>query len=161
MSSFNKVILVGRLGADPEVRDLSGGQQITCRVRLATSERFKDRSGQQQERTDWHTAKFWGRQAEICQQYLRKGSLVLLEGSLRADAYTTNAGEKRTDIHINVRSFQMLGGRDDQRRAPDSYANDRPSDTPSNDRMPQQQSGSTYTGGSSSPSGDFSDDLPF
>ena len=80
--SVNKVILVGRLGKDPETRYTGGGQAV-CHFSLATDETFKDRTGERQKRTEWHRIIVWGKQAEIAQQYLKKGSQIYLEGSIR------------------------------------------------------------------------------
>ena len=92
---INKVILVATLGADPEVRHTSGGSAITT-IRAATNESWKDKAtGERQERTEWHRIKFFGRLAEIAGEYLRKGSQVYIEGSLRTDKYTDRDGIER------------------------------------------------------------------
>ena len=111
--SVNKVILVGRLGRDPETRFLPSGQQV-CNFSLATDETFKDRSGERQKRTEWHRITMWGRLAEIAQQYLKRGSLVYIEGRLQTrqwDDKTTGAKRSSTDIVANV--MKMLGSRGD------------------------------------------------
>ena len=99
----NKVILVGNLGADPETRYTASGSAI-CTIRIATSEAWKDKqTGEQQERTEWHRIKFFGRLAEIAGEYLKKGRQVYVEGSLRTDKYTDKEGIERytTDIIAN------------------------------------------------------------
>lgn len=109
----NKVILVGNLGADPEVKYTAGGTAI-CTLSVATSESWKDKqSGEQQERTEWHRVKFFGRLAEIAGEYLRKGSQVYVEGSLRTDKYTDKEGIERYTTDIVANEMQMLGGRGD------------------------------------------------
>ena len=109
----NKVILVGNLGADPETRYTASGGAITS-IRIATSEAWKDKqTGEQQERTEWHRVKFFGRLAEIAGEYLRKGSQVYVEGSLRTDKYTDKEGIERYTTDIVANEMQMLGGRGD------------------------------------------------
>ena len=110
--SVNRVILVGRLGKDPETRYTGGGQAV-CHFSLATDETFKDRSGERQKRTEWHRITVWGKQAEIAQQYLKKGSQIYLEGSIRTSEYTDKEGQKRTSHEINASTFRMLGLRSD------------------------------------------------
>lgn len=106
----NKVILVGNLGADPETRYTAGGQAITS-IRIATSEAWKDKqTGEQQERTEWHRVKFFGRLAEIAGEYLKKGRQVYVEGSLRTDKYTDKDGIERYSTDIIADEMQMLGG---------------------------------------------------
>ncbi|MGA7794886.1 MAG: single-stranded DNA-binding protein, partial [Candidatus Acidiferrales bacterium] len=84
--SVNKVILVGRLGKDPETRYTSGGQAV-CHFSMATDESYKSRSGERQKRTEWHRITVWGKQAEIAQQYLKKGAQIYLEGSIRTSEW--------------------------------------------------------------------------
>ena len=107
---INKVILVGNLGNDPEVRYSQGGSAITT-VSIATSESWKDKqTGEAQERTEWHRVKFFGRLAEIAGEYLKKGSQVYVEGSLRTDKYTDKNGVERYTTDIIAAEMQMLGG---------------------------------------------------
>jgi single-strand DNA-binding protein len=110
--SVNKVILVGRLGKDPETRYTSGGQAV-CHFSLATDESFKSRSGERQKRTEWHRITVWGKQAEIAQQYLKKGAQIYLEGSIRTSEWTDKEGQKKTSYEINASTFRMLGSRAD------------------------------------------------
>jgi single-strand DNA-binding protein len=107
---INKVILVGNLGNDPEVRYTPSGAAITT-ISVATSEQWTDKqSGQKQERTEWHRVKFFGRLAEIAAEYLRKGRQVYIEGSLRTDKYTDKQGVERYTTDIIANEMQMLGG---------------------------------------------------
>ncbi|ODV25788.1 MAG: single-stranded DNA-binding protein [Rhodanobacter sp. SCN 68-63] len=107
---INKVILVGNLGADPEVRYTSSGTAITS-LSVATSESWTDKqSGEKQERTEWHRVKLFGRLAEIAGEYLKKGRQIYIEGSLRTDKYTDKQGVERYSTDIVASEMQMLGG---------------------------------------------------
>jgi len=108
--SVNKVILVGRLGRDPEVRFTSAGQPV-ANFSMATDEVYRDRAGERQKRTEWHKIVVWGKQAEIAQKYLRKGSLIYLEGRIQTREYTDRDQNKRTSFEIVCNNFRMLGGR--------------------------------------------------
>lgn len=110
---INKVILVGNLGADPETRYTASGSAIT-NIRVATSESWRDKqTGENQERTEWHRVKFFGRLAEIAGEYLRKGRQVYVEGSLRTDKWQDQSGQDRYTTEIIASEMQMLGGRGD------------------------------------------------
>ncbi|HEX5306228.1 MAG TPA: single-stranded DNA-binding protein [Dyella sp.] len=107
---INKVILVGNLGADPEVRYTASGTAITS-LSVATSESWTDKqSGEKQERTEWHRVKLFGRLAEIAGEYLKKGRQIYIEGSLRTDKYTDKQGVERYSTDIVANEMQMLGG---------------------------------------------------
>jgi single-strand DNA-binding protein len=108
--SVNKVILVGRLGRDPETRYTGAGQAV-CNFSMATDESFKDRSGERQKRTEWHKIVVWGKQAEIAQQYLKKGSQIYLEGRIQSREWNDKEGQKRTSFEIVASNFRMLGSR--------------------------------------------------
>lgn len=105
----NKVILVGHLGADPEVRYTAAGKAIT-NVRIATSEQWTDANGERQERTEWHSLAFFGRLAEVAGEYLKKGSQIYVEGKLKTDKYTGQDGIERYSTKVIVGEMQMLGG---------------------------------------------------
>ncbi|MFP4155117.1 MAG: single-stranded DNA-binding protein [Halothiobacillaceae bacterium] len=108
---INKVILVGNLGVDPEVRYMPSGGQVT-NIRIATSEQWRDKNtGENQERTEWHRVVFFGRLAEIAGEYLRKGSQVYVEGSLRTRKWQGQDGQDRYTTEIVANEMQMLGGR--------------------------------------------------
>jgi single-strand DNA-binding protein len=110
---INKVILVGRLGKDPEVRSTPGGQSV-AKFSLATDERFTDKNGEKQERTEWHNIVAWGKLGEICGQYLRKGKLVFIEGSIRTDSWDDKeSGQKKYRTEIIARDMKMLDRRGD------------------------------------------------
>jgi single-strand DNA-binding protein len=110
--SVNKVILVGRLGRDPETRYTGGGQAV-ANFSVATDESYKDRNGERQKRTEWHKIVVWGKQAEIAQQYLKKGSLVFIEGRIQSREWQDKEGQKRTSFEIVANNFRMLGGKGD------------------------------------------------
>jgi len=114
---INKVILVGNLGNDPETKYTQGGLAVTT-IRLATTSVRKDRDGNTQERTDWHRVKLFGKLAEIAAEYLRKGSQVYIEGSIRYSEHTGDDGQKRYYTDIIADEMQMLGGRGDGERRP-------------------------------------------
>lgn len=106
---INKVILVGNLGNDPEVRYSQSGSALTT-ISVATSESWKDKDGNMQERTEWHRVKFFGRLAEIAGEYLKKGRQVYIEGRLRTEKYTDKAGVEKYSTDIIADEMQMLGG---------------------------------------------------
>ena len=111
----NKAILVGHLGADPETRNTPSGAAV-ANLRLATSEQWTDKqSGEKKERTEWHRVVAWGRLAEICAQYMRKGQLVYVEGSIETRKWTDSDGNDRYSTEIRARDIQMLGGKGEQR----------------------------------------------
>lgn len=124
---INKVIIVGRLGKDPEMRSTPQGSTV-AKFTVATDERYTDKSGEKQERTEWHDVEAWDRLGEICGQYLRKGKLVYIEGSIRTDTWDDKeSGQKRSRKKIVAREMKMLDRRDDeggggQRNSGSSYS---------------------------------------
>jgi single-strand DNA-binding protein len=111
---INKVILVGRLGRDPEVRSTPQGNSV-AKFTVATDEKFTDRSGEKQERTEWHNIVAWGKLGEICGQYLKKGKLVYLEGSIRTDSWDDKeSGQKKYRTEIIANTMKMLDRRGDE-----------------------------------------------
>jgi single-strand DNA-binding protein len=108
--SVNKAILVGRLGRDPETKYTASGQAVS-NFSLATDETYKDKNGERQKKTEWHRIVVWGKQAEIAQQYLKKGSLIYLEGRIQTREWQDKENQKRSTTEINVSNFRMLGGR--------------------------------------------------
>jgi single-strand DNA-binding protein len=113
--SVNKVMLIGRLGKDPEVKYTPSGTPV-AKFTLATDEVFKDRNGEQQRRTEWHTIVAWSRLAEICGEYLTKGKQVYIEGSIRSRQWEDQSGGKRTAYEIVAREMKMLGSKADSER---------------------------------------------
>jgi single-strand DNA-binding protein len=147
---INKVILIGNLGQDPETRYMPSGGAVT-NVTLATSESWKDKnSGEQQERTEWHRVVFFNRLGEIAGEYLKKGSKVYVEGSLRTRKWQGQDGQDRYTTEIVANEMQMLDSRGGSTSfdAPQSQAMSRPQSAPS-------------PAPSSMPDNDFDDDIPF
>ena len=111
---INKVILVGRLGKDPEIRSTPQGNTV-AKFTLATDEKFTDRAGEKQERTEWHNIVAWGKLGEICGQYLKKGKLVYIEGSIRTDSWDDKeSGQKKYRTEIVANTMKMLDRRGDE-----------------------------------------------
>ncbi len=143
MASVNKVILVGNLGRDPEVRYLPDGTAIT-NISVATTDTWKDKSGEKQERTEWHRIAFFGRLAEIAGEYLKKGSQVYIEGRLQTRKWQDKDGQDRYTTEIVADRLQMLGSRQ------------------AGDRSPSQTGGTPAAGPHSGGKfDDFPDDIPF
>ncbi len=152
MSSLNKVMLIGRLGQDPEVRYTQSNTAVAT-LSLATSERYKDGNGEQQERTEWHRVVAWGRLAEICQQYLNKGSLIYVEGPLQTRSWEDNQGQKRYTTEIKALQMTMLdsrGGGQQNQTSPMTQQNSSQQSTPMSSSTPIDSSFDT-----------MDDDLPF
>jgi len=106
--SLNKVMIIGRLGNDPELKTLTSGSSV-CNFNLATSERWNDKEGQKQERTEWHRIVAWGKQAELCGKYLAKGRQVYIEGKLQTRSWEDQQGQKKYTTEIIANSVQFLG----------------------------------------------------
>lgn len=114
--SVNKVILVGNVGREVELRHTPSGVAV-ARFSVATNERWKDKNGQRQEHTEWHTVVVWGRLAEFCQQYITKGRQVYVEGSLRTRTYDDERGNRRYFTEIRAQAIQLLGRREEAAEA--------------------------------------------
>ncbi len=128
-ASVNKVILVGRLGRDPELKYTPSGAPV-AKFSLATDEVFKDRAGEQQKRTEWHTIVAWNKLAEICGEYLTKGKQVYIEGSIRSRQWEDKSGNKRMSYEIVARDMKMLGSKADSERAATAAASERAPEQP-------------------------------
>lgn len=113
MASFNKIMIVGYLGRDPEIRYTPQGQAV-CNFSIATTERRKESSGDSQETTTWFRVTLWGRQAEVANQYLSKGKQVYIEGRLRQSEFTDRDGNKRTTLEVTASDIQFLSPRGDE-----------------------------------------------
>ena len=119
MASVNKAILIGNLGADPELRYTSGGTAVAS-FGIATTEKFKNKDGEQQEKTEWHNIVCWARLAEIANEYLKKGNPVYIEGRIQTRSYDDKDGIKRYRTEIVARQMQLLGGRPKSDQGPSS-----------------------------------------
>ena len=140
----NKVILIGNLGRDPEVRSTPSGQP-NAKFTLATSRRWKDKNGQKQEQTEWHQIVVWGAQAETCAKYLTKGREVYVEGEIRTRNYEGKDGNKRYVTEIVAQQVRFLGGAGDRSGA----------------RDPGMPDAAESSGGYADTGGPVDDDVPF
>ena len=120
MSGINKVIIVGRLGTDPETKAVGQNQTVT-RLSVATSETWNDKQGQKQERTEWHRIVVWGKLAEICGKHLSKGRQVYVEGRLQTRSWEDPQGQKRYSTEIVANTVQFLGAAGEQRSSAGGY----------------------------------------
>ena len=154
MASVNKVILIGNLGKDPEVRHLEGGVAV-ARFPIATSETFKDKNGERQERTEWHNIVLWRGLAEVAEKYLRKGQSVFIEGKLRTNNYQDKDGVQRYSTEIVADNMTMLGGRSDNGGGSGNYQG------ASSQASSQSSGAAASTSGASAFQNDEPDDLPF
>jgi len=158
MASVNKVIIVGNLGRDPEVRTFPSGDRV-ANVTIATTDRWKDKtSGEMKEATEWHRIVFNGRLAEIAGEYLRKGSQVYVEGSIRSRKYTDKDGIERTAYEIRADQMQMLGSRQGM-GSPSSQDDDDGASRRAN--PPARQQPVSKPAGKSTGFDDMDDDIPF
>lgn len=144
MSGVNKVILLGRLGADPEVKTLESGTKVAT-IRLATTERYKDRDGNQKEVTEWHNVVLWRGLADITEKYLKKGGQVYIEGRIKTRKWADQSGADRYSTDIVANEMTLLGGAPGQS-----------SGVPASDSQSNRVSEPTQP-----PIGDIDDDLPF
>ncbi len=147
MAGVNKVIIVGRLGTDPDVKTVSGNQTV-ARLSIATSDNWTDREGQRQERTEWHRVVVWGKLAEICGKHLSKGRQVYVEGRLQTRSWEDQQGQKRYSTEIVANTVQFLGAAGEQREASAQHGGGASGDYPFQDFGPE-------------PSFDSSEDIPF
>jgi single-strand DNA-binding protein len=151
MAGVNKVILLGHLGSDPEVKYLEG-DKVVANLSLATSEAYQDRNGNRVEQTEWHDLELWDQQAKIAEKYLKKGSQIYVEGKIKSDKWTDEQGQNRKKMKIRVLSFTMVGGK------PEGIATNTPApttgmaSTPSSSAVPSAPMVSLDEG---------DDDLPF
>jgi single-strand DNA-binding protein len=128
----NKVILVGNLGANPEIRSTQSGQKV-ANLRLATTERWTDKNGQRQEQTEWHRVVVFGKLADICSQYLVKGRQIYVEGRIQTRQWQDQQGQKRFSTEVVAQVIQMLGSRQDGGAREDAGAMMPPDDSASGD----------------------------
>ena len=154
MASVNKVILIGNLGKDPEVRYMPSGDAIT-NITVATTDNWKDKNGEKQERTEWHRVAFFGKLAEIAGEYLKKGSQVYVEGRLQTRKWQDKEGQDRYTTEIVADKMQMLGSRGGGSGGGNFEVADRDSGSGS------APSGKPAKSGSGGGFDDFEDDIPF
>jgi len=152
--SFNRIIIYGYLGRDPELRYTAQGTPV-CSLSIATTERRKDRNGEMQDHTTWFRVTCWNRMAETVSQYLSKGSPAYFEGRLRTEEYTDRDGKPRTSLEVNATDFQFIGKRDD---GDHSSSNPRPTQ-PTAPAQPGRSTGLDRSDPSYDPADD--DDIPF
>lgn len=175
--ALNKVLLIGNVGADPEIRYFDGGQggngRKVANFRLATSERYKDRNGEQRDITEWHSIVVWGFQADTVEKYVKKGTQLYIEGKIRTRQWTDKTGNTRYTTEIQADSLQLLGRRELQSGdgyessagytpPPTSYSAPTQSFEPHQHAAPPQAQAPAPTPAvQSEPGGDEVDDLPF
>ena len=149
MASINKAMIIGNLGADPELRYTNSGKAV-ANFRVATNERWKDDSGEVQERTEWHQVVAWGKLGETCGKFLKKGRPVYIEGRLQTRSWEDQSGNKRYTTEIVAQNMQMLGSRGDSGDAGQSNWESRGGDSQETPEVPVSSAGNNTD-----------DDLPF
>jgi single-strand DNA-binding protein len=135
MASVNKAILIGNLGKDPEIRYTPSGQAVVT-FSLATTEKWRDKEGQLQERTDWHNIVVWGKMAETANEYLKKGRPVYIEGRIQNRSYDDKDGNKRYISEVVAQRLQFLGGKPDQAAGPRPAQEEPPDVAADDDDLP-------------------------
>ncbi len=158
MASVNKVILIGNLGRDPETRYTTGGDAVT-NLRIATTEAWKDKSGEKQEKTEWHTVVLFGRQAEVAGEYLKKGRPVYIEGRLQTRKYTDKEGVEKYSTEVVADRMQLLGGREGGGGSGGGDADFSPG--PASGSASKSGGGAGKGAGAKPKTDDFDDDIPF
>ncbi len=158
---LNKVMLIGNLGADPEVRYMPSGGAVT-NISLATTRRWKDRqSGERKDHTEWHRVVFFNRLAEVAGEYLRKGSQVYVEGRIQTRKWQDQSGQDRYSTEIVAEEMQMLGSRSGGTAGFDNASQGGGHAAPANSPAPQPQSGSQTPPPANYDDGGYDDDIPF
>ncbi|EDY2030066.1 single-stranded DNA-binding protein [Salmonella enterica] len=155
----NKVILMGNVGQDPEVRNMPNGDAV-ANLTIATSEVWNDKNtGEKKEQTEWHRVTFWRKSAEIIQQYVHKGDRLYVEGKLQTRKWTDQSGQDRYTTEIIAEEFQMLGSRQQQGGQQGGAPTHSGGGKPRQQQQPRQQT--QQGGGRNEPPMDFDDDIPF
>ena len=155
MASVNKVILIGNIGKDPEIRYMPSGDAMV-NLTLATTDNWKDKNGEKQERTEWHRVAIFGKLAEIAGEYLKKGSQVYFEGSLKTRKWTNKEGHDQYTTEIIADKMQMLGGRGGSAAMDSGGGNE---SKPARTQAPSQNAPQNKSGGNNFD--DLDDDIPF
>src|SRR5574340_292065 len=158
--SVNKVILIGRLGKDPETRYMTNGEAVT-NATLATSENWKDKSGEKQEKTEWHNLVFYRRLAEIAGEYLKKGSQIYVEGKLQTRKWQTKEGQDRYTTEIVVNEMTMLGGKSSGGGSFEVVENERSEARPGKPAASSGAAPAKAAPAAKSSFDNFDDDIPF
>lgn len=158
MSSVNKSIIVGRLGKDPEITFMQSGVKI-AKLSVATSFKYNDKQGNKQETTEWHKVAFFDKLADICSQYLKKGSLIYLEGRIETKKYTDNNGAEKYSTQIIGQTLQMLGSKQDGQQSNQQQEQQYAQASGGVNRSPPQQQG--YQNQKIIPVSNLDDDIPF
>ena len=156
MAGINKVIIVGRLGQDPEMKAVGQGSTVT-RLNVATSESWVDKNGQKQERTEWHRIVLFNRIGEVAAQYLRKGSRVFVEGSLRTNKWQDQSGNERYTTEIIANSMQLM----DSKGTGGEQTGEMPEDMQSGDSAPRAAAARPMAPNAAPMAEEFDDDIPF
>ena len=156
MAGLNKVLLIGNVGGDPEIRTLPSGAKV-ANFSLATTESYTDKTGQKQSQTEWHRIEIWEGLANVVEQYVKKGDPLYIEGKIKNEKWTDQNGQEKTGIRIRANSMQMLGGRPSsgsnsaQESSRNTYGNQ---DNPNTNKKPSEPASQMITGSDE-------DDLPF
>jgi len=159
MASVNKAILVGNLGKDPEVRYMPSGEAI-ANITLATTDTWKDKSGEKQERTEWHRVSFFGRQAEVVGEYLKKGSQIYVEGRIQTRKWQDKEGKDRYTTEIVADRMQMLGGKSSGSGSFEVVEN-KPAAASSGGAAPAKSASAKAAPAAKGSFDNFDDDIPF
>lgn len=163
MASVNKVILVGNLGRDPEMRYMPSGDPVAS-FSIATTDTWKDKNGQKQEKTEWHNISMFGKLAEIAGEYLKKGSSVYVEGRLETRKYTAKDGTEKQATQVVADRMQMLGGRSSSGSydgGSDDHSSAGFSPAPASGNTPRQAPAAKPASADKASFDDFEDDIPF
>ncbi|TAG80870.1 MAG: single-stranded DNA-binding protein [Betaproteobacteria bacterium] len=160
MASVNRVTLIGNLGRDPEMRYLPSGEAVAS-FSIATTEQWKDKQGNKQERTDWHRIEFIGRTAEVCGEYLKKGMPVYVEGRIQYDKWTDKEGQEKTLTKIRGDRMQMLGSKGGGGGGGGDASYDDGGDSAPRPSAARPPASAPAGGAKKSKLDDFDDDIPF
>lgn len=160
MASVNKVILLGNLGRDPETRYTTGGDAVT-NLNIATSEQWKDKSGEKQERTEWHRVVLFGRQAEVAGEYLKKGRSVYIEGRLQTRKYTDKDNVEKYSTEIVADRMQLIGSARDGSGGDAEFSGGGGAPAGGSRREAGASAAAPKGGGAKKNTDDFDDDIPF
>ncbi len=160
MASYNKITLIGNVGRDPEIRNISADRKVAD-ISIAVNESYKDANGQQQDKTEWFRVSFWNQKADVIEKYVRKGQPIFVEGRLRVRTYTDKEGKERYSLEVQAQDFTLLGNRQDGENQGGAVNN---SNTGYNSAQGNNSYGTRNDYREATPplpAGDETDDLPF